>query len=300
MTSRDVSEAPEGFLDGRRVGALREGEDETPILLRGAPEDRDVSEALANAAIEAEGQLLSLDQIASLRPRLEFSTLRRVDRRRTIIVSAISGGLTAFDLLDHVRPTLDALRADLGPAYTLAVSGEVENSAEVRQKLGAGAPAALAVMLVALMLQFDGARRVAITFASVPLVVVGVPLALLGRGQPLSVFGTLGLIALSGVVINNAIVLIDQIDAEREALPLDEAIVAAARLRFRPILLTSLTTVMGLAPMALSGGALWEPMATLMIGGLGVASILRLFYVPALYRLALRRARAAPPVAAPA
>ena len=287
-----MSQALAGFFDGREVGAFREGEDEIPIVLRGAPEDRDDYDALANAAIEADGQVLSLDQIARLRPRLEFSTLRRVDQRRTITVSAISEARTAFELLDHVCPTLDALAADLGPAYRVEIAGEVENASEVREKLGAGAPVALAVMLIALMIQFDSARRVAITFASVPLVVVGVPLALLGLGQPLSFFGTLGLIALSGIVINNAIVLIDQIDIERQALPLDEAIVAAARLRFRPILLTSLTTVVGLAPMALSGGALWEPMATLMIGGLGVASILTLFYVPVLYRLAFRRARA--------
>ena len=103
--------------------------------------------------------------------------------------------------------------------------------------------------------------------------------------QPLSFFGTLGLIALAGIIINNAIVLIDQIDIERENLPLNDAIVAAARKRFRPILLTSLTTVVGLAPMALAGGALWEPMATLMMGGLGLASILALFWVPALYRM---------------
>jgi multidrug efflux pump subunit AcrB len=99
---------------------------------------------------------------------------------------------------------------------------------------------------------------------------------------------TLGLIALSGIIINNAIVLIDQIDIERATPPLNAAIAEAARKRFRPILLTSLTTVLGLLPMALSGGALWEPMATLMIGGLGVSSIMTLVYVPALYRVLFR------------
>jgi multidrug efflux pump subunit AcrB len=117
-----------------------------------------------------------------------------------------------------------------------------------------------------------------------------VPLALIGLNQPLSFFGTLGLIALSGIIINNAIVLIDQIDIERETLPLSEAIAEAARKRFRPILLTSLTTVLGLLPMALGGGALWQPMATLMIGGLGVSSVMTLFYVPALYRVLFRDA----------
>lgn len=209
-----------------------------------------------------------------------------------ITVSAISEAITAFDLLDHVRPRLDELAEELGPAYGVNVAGEVETSAEVREKLAGGFPIALTVMLLALMAQFNSFRRVGITLLSVPLVIAGVPLVLLGFGQPLSFFGTLGLIALSGIIINNAIVLINQIDIERETLDRDDAIVEAARKRFRPIMLTSLTTVIGLAPMAIAGGAMWEPMATLMMGGLGMASLLSLFWVPALYRLFFRQADA--------
>ena len=107
----------------------------------------------------------------------------------------------------------------------------------------------------------------------------------------MSFFGTLGMIALSGIIINNAIVMIDQIDIERQSHPLNEAIVEACRKRIRPILLTSMTTDIGLFPMAYAGGALWEPMATLMAGGLGLASVLTLFYVPALYRIAFSFSR---------
>jgi len=108
----------------------------------------------------------------------------------------------------------------------------------------------------------------------------------LAAGQPLSYFGTLGIISLSGIsIINNVIVLIDQIDIEREKLPLREAVVAASQKRLRPILLTSATTVLGLAPMAIAGGALWQPMAVLMMSGLAVASLLTLFFVPAGYFL---------------
>jgi multidrug efflux pump subunit AcrB len=203
-------------------------------------------------------------------------------------VTAISSDLSALELVAHIQPTLDRLSTELGPAYAIRIGGEVEQAGEVRGKLGAGLPVALVVMLTALMAQFNSFRRVGLTLLCVPLVVVGVPLALIGLNQPLSFFGTLGLIALSGIIINNAIVLINQIDIERETRPVSEAISEAARKRFRPILLTSLTTVLGLLPMALSGGALWEPMATLMIGGLGVSSILTLFYVPALYRVLFR------------
>ncbi|MBO6638914.1 MAG: efflux RND transporter permease subunit [Roseitalea sp.] len=292
LSSRTISESLEGFFDGRQVSVFRQGERMIPIVLRGDGAYRDGFDDLANAAIEANGRVLAIDQLARLVPELEFASLRRIDQRRTITISAISSELSAYDLLDHVRPALEAL--DLGPQYTIAIAGEVEQAGEVREKLGAGLPYAITVMLIALMVQFNSFRRVGLTFLTVPLVIVGVPLALIGFGQPMSFFGTLGLIALSGIIINNVVVLIDQIEIERETLGLDDAIVVAAQKRFRPILLTSLTTVLGLTPMAMAGGALWEPMATLMIGGLGIASILALFYVPALYRILFWRAARQP------
>ncbi|WP_412553949.1 efflux RND transporter permease subunit [Shimia sp. MIT1388] len=149
-------------------------------------------------------------------------------------------------------------------------------------------PYALVVIVVALMIQFNSCRRVVIIMLCAPLVIVGVPLALFVTGHPLSFFGMLGLIALSGIIVNNAILMVDQIDRERGVLDLREAIVAGAQKRFRPIVLTSLTTVVGLVPMAAFGGTLWEPMAALMLGGLGVASVFALFVVPWLYHLLLK------------
>ena len=168
------------------------------------------------------------------------------------------------------------------------IDGETARSAEVNAKLAAGVPAALAVMLLALTFQFNSARRVLLTFLTIPLVLIGAPLALLATGQPLSFFAILGLISLAGIIINNAIVLIDQIDADRQSMVLKEAIVSAAQKRVTPIMLTSLTTIFGLIPMALAGGALFEPMATLMIGGLAVASVMTLFFVPSGYYLLFR------------
>jgi multidrug efflux pump subunit AcrB len=138
------------------------------------------------------------------------------------------------------------------------------------------------------VLQFNSFRRTLLTFISIPLIFVGIPYGLLLTGQPLSFFGTLGIISLAGIIINNAIVLIDQIDIERANLDLRDAIVAASEKRLRPILLTSATTVLGLAPMAIAGGALWQPMAVLMMSGLAVASLLTLFFVPAGYFLLFR------------
>jgi multidrug efflux pump subunit AcrB len=106
-----------------------------------------------------------------------------------------------------------------------------------------------------IILQFNSFRRTLLTFITIPLILVGIPFGLLATGQPLSFFGTLGIISLAGIIINNAIVLIDQIDIERSRLATREAIVAASQKRLRPILPTSATTVLGPAPMAIAGGA---------------------------------------------
>ncbi len=293
LTSQDVADTLDSFFDGRQFSTLRQGNDLIPIVLRGAADDRTDFEAISNAVVETGGQILSLDQFADIVPRPEIATLRRVDQRRTIVVSAIPEAMSAYDLLDRVQPELDRIAADMGPAYSLHIGGEIEAAGDVRTLLSGGLPVAGIVMVLALMIQFNSFRRVAITMAAVPLVIAGVGPTLIATGQPLSFFGILGLLALTGIIANNVIVLIDQIDIERARKPLDEAIVAAARRRLRPILLTSLTTVIGLAPMAIAGGALWEPMATLMIGGLGMAALLALVWVPALYRVCFAKERLA-------
>ncbi|MEO1794583.1 MAG: efflux RND transporter permease subunit, partial [Pseudomonadota bacterium] len=131
-------------------------------------------------------------------------------------------------------------------------------------------------------------RRSIITFMTIPIILIGAPYALMLAGQPMSFFGVLGLMSLMGIIINNAIVLINQIDIELETKGLEDAVVSAAEQRARPIILTSLTTVFGLVPMAISGGVLFEPMATIMIGGLLVASPLTLIFVPSVCYLFLR------------
>lgn len=283
VTSQDISEIMEAYFSGTTISDFREGDDTIPIVLRAAPNFRDSLEDLANLSVTASGQLIALDRVASFQPKLEYSQFRRENQQRVIKVSAKSSTMSAADLLAHITPTLDGL--DLDPGYSYRIDGETASSADVNQKLGAGMPLALTVMLFALMFQFNSARRVALTFMTIPLVIIGAPMALLMMGQPLSFFAILGMISLAGIIINNAIVLIDQIDIDRQTMAVRDAIISAAKKRLSPIMMTSLTTVFGLIPMALMGGALFEPMATLMIGGLAIASILTLFFVPAGYYL---------------
>jgi multidrug efflux pump subunit AcrB len=286
LTSEEITQVLKTYFAGAAVSIYREGDNSIPIVLRAGAETHSSLEGLTSVTFVHNGNLIPLDQIASLRAGLDFSRIRRKNQERTIIVTGRSASLTANQLLAAIEPGLQKL--DLAGGYRVEIGGEIEKSAETNQKLGAGLPAALAVMVIAIILQFNSFRRSLLTFVSIPLILVGIPYGLLLTGLPLSFFGTLGIISLAGIIINNAIVLIDQIDIERRTLELREAVVAASKKRLRPILLTAATTVLGLAPMALTGGALWKPMAVLMMSGLAVASVLTLFFVPAGYFLLFR------------
>lgn len=283
VTSEDISNVMDTFLSGTSYSTYREGNDSIPIVVRSAEGFRDSIEDLANLSVPAGGQLISLDRVSFFEPKLEYSQLRRENQVRQIKISAKSDLLAANEVVAIVEPKLNALALETGE--TLSIGGETENSAEVNALLLGGMPAALMVMLAALIFQFNSARRVLLTFMTIPLIVIGAPIALMLTSKPLSFFAILGMISLAGIIINNAIVLIDQIDIERKSKDLKQAVVEAARKRVTPIMLTSLTTIFGLLPMAIAGGALFEPMATLMIGGLMVASLLTLFFVPGGYYL---------------
>lgn len=283
VTSEDISNVMDTFFSGTTYSTYRDGTESIPIVVRASESFRNSLEDLANLSISAGGQLISLDQVATFEPKLEYSQMRRENQVRQIQISGKSETLAANELLAHIQPTLSKL--DLDEGYKIHVGGETEDSAKVNNLLLGGMPAAVMIMLVALVFQFNSVRRVLLTFMTIPLVVIGAPFALLVTGEPLSFFAILGMISLAGIIINNAIVLIDQIDIEREGLPVREAVISASKKRVTPIMLTSLTTIFGLLPMAIAGGALFEPMASLMIGGLALASIFTLFFVPCGYFL---------------
>jgi multidrug efflux pump subunit AcrB len=286
ITSEEIAQMLKTYFAGSAVSVYRENEITIPIVLRAGAETRQSLEGLTSASFAKDGRVISLAQIATLRTGLDFSRIRRKNQERTITATGRSASLTAGNLLKSIQPALQAL--DLAGGYHIYIGGEIQKSGETNERLAAGIPAALAIMVIAVILQFNSFRRTLLTFVTIPLILVGIPFGLLATGQPLSFFGTLGIISLAGIIINNAIVLIDQIDIERSRLDLRDAIVAASQKRLRPILLTSATTVLGLAPMAVAGGALWQPMAVLMMSGLAVASLLTLLFVPVGYFLLFR------------
>ncbi|WP_298922151.1 efflux RND transporter permease subunit [uncultured Roseobacter sp.] len=286
VTSKDISNVMESYFSGTQYSTFREGDEQIPIVLRANERSRDSVEDLTNLTIEAGGQLISIDQIANFRPKFEFSEIRRENQVRRIVISGKSDLYSAAETYTRLQPVIDAL--DLGSEYSVNIAGELENSADTNGQLLSNLPLAMGIMFAALIFQFNSMRRSCATLMTIPLIVIGAPYSMALMGQPLSFFAILGLMSLMGIIINNAIVLIDQIDIELETMPLKEAIVCASQKRLRPILLTSLTTVCGLIPMVISGGSLFQPMAVIMIGGLIAASPLSLFFVPSLYYLLMR------------
>ncbi|WP_020401454.1 efflux RND transporter permease subunit [Kordiimonas gwangyangensis] len=286
MSSQTLAQNLNAYFDGFEVSNFRDDDSTIPIMLRALERDRDSLEDLLNIILPGEDSIVPLEQLAVLKPALEYSQTWRKNQQPTITVTAKSSQLPAAELYAQVKDQIDAI--PLGEGYQVVVGGELKDSAEIYGKLGAGLPFALLLMILVVMYQFNSFRRIAIIFMSVPLVLVGVPFGLMITGQPMSFFAILGLISLSGIIINNAIVLVDQIDIEREEMRLMDAIVSAAGQRLRPIMLTSITTVIGLLPLYLFGGPLWEPLAVVMMFGLAMASVLTLFFVPATYMLFFR------------
>ena len=281
VTSESLSQALSGYFDGYEVSQYREGDQSIPIVVRARENDRNSLEDIVTMVIGNDNVTMSLEQFSTLRAELEYSQIRRLDQVRTITVTGKSSHLTAGEFLEQVQPQLDKL--DLSGGHTLELGGELSDSSEINGKLASGLPVAGFLMLAAIIFQFNSFRRTTIVFLTIPLIIVGVPFGLLGLNQPMSFFGTLGLISLAGIVINNAIVLIDQIDIESQTQPLRQAIESAAVMRLNPILLTSATTVVGLVPLYLFGGDMWSPLAVVMMSGLAAASVLTLLMVPCAY-----------------
>ncbi|MEM6422865.1 MAG: efflux RND transporter permease subunit, partial [Pseudomonadota bacterium] len=296
VTSADISEVMDAYFSGTQYSTFREDDEQIPIVMRATLSDRDSVEDLANLSIATGGTVISVDQVASFQPLLDYSEIRRENQVRRVVVSVRSDLLSAQDTYALVEPEIAALGLD--PAYEIFIGGELEDSTDVNAQLSGNIPFALAVMLAALVFQFNSIRRSLVTFLTIPLIIIGAPYAMILTVQPFSFFAILGLMSLMGIIINNAIVLINQIDIDSETMALDDAIISASQARARPVMLTSLTTIVGLTPMAISGGALFEPMATIMIGGLLVASPITLIFVPCVYRLLMRSRGSA--VAAPA
>ncbi len=290
VTSADVARAMDGFFSGRTVSAFRDGDDIFPIIARGRDAARHDLERLRTLPVHPAGgggDPVPLMQVADLRLANDFAVIAREDMVRTVTVEARNLQLTAEDMVPLIQPRLDALAATLPAAHHIELDGVVVQSAEGRAALAANLPLCIGAMLVLFVAQFNGFRRPAIIVATIPLVLIGAVAGLLVSGASFGFMPLLGLYALAGIIVNNAIVLIDRIEIERAQPGADpfEAIVAAAGRRVRPILMSTITTILGLSPLIVGVDPLFFGMASAIAGGLLVGTILTLGVAPVLYSL---------------
>ncbi|MBN4077948.1 efflux RND transporter permease subunit [Nitrospina gracilis] len=287
VTSKSIATSLDAYFDGVSVSDFREGDTVIPIVIRG-DETRDDWSALRVLPIMSDNNNpVPLIQVADFDGYIAPGKFARLDQERTLTVSGKHRTKQATDFHADIWPFIEGLKIPEG--YRIEIGGEVEGSEKGNSALAENMPFALIGIVILLVLQFNSFRRPAIIMLTIPLVVIGAVMGLLISGAFFSFTALLGIYSLAGMIVNNGIILIDKIDIGRgEGLKVREAIIEACLARMRPILMTTLTTILGLIPMALFGGAMWFPMAVVIMGGLAVGSILTLGFVPVLYSLFFR------------
>ena len=299
LTNQDIALSLKTSLEGSNAGSFREGDDNIPIVMRNQKSlSLDVHQLDGvNIIAQSSGRNVPLIQVAEIEPDWQYPKILRTDLYRTMIVSCDAvDGYTASDLTDNILPWLEEEAKGWQPGYIYKLGGESEQSAEAMGAVVAKLPLAGFIIVLLLIMQFNSFRKTFIVLATIPLGIIGVILGLLIFQSYFGFMAFLGVISLAGIVINNAIVLLDRIKIEMEDFnrPPYDAIVAAAQQRFRPILLTTFTTTLGLIPLYLGGGEMWEPMAVAIMIGLLFATVITLLFVPVLYKVLFRIKKAQP------
>ena len=288
ITRSDVADALlEGF-EGRRVGVFRDGDLLLPIVLRAPEPLRDDVASLRNLQIwsTAAETMIPLRQVVeSFETGFEDEIVIRRDRKRTITVFADPIAGPTSELFDRVRPVIEEF--DLPPGYALEWGGEYEDSNNAQGPLLASIPVFVLLMVVITIALFDSLRQPLVIWLNVPLALIGVTLGLLVTGQPFGFMALLGFLSLIGMLIKNAIVLVDEVNLqESEGKALLEAIVGSGTSRLRPVAMAASTTALGMIPLLLD--AFFVAMAVTIIGGLLVATVLTMVVLPVFYAIVFR------------
>lgn len=284
VSTADLSRFLQSSLSGSTVSQYREDNELIDILLRGTPREREELALLPSLAVPTDsGRSVPLSQVATLEYGFEEGIIWHRNRLPTVTVRAdIYDKSLPASLVTQIQPTLDPIRAELPSGYLLEVGGTVEDSARGQKSVNAGVPLFIVVVLTLLMLQLKSFSRSAMVFLTAPLGLIGVTLFLLVFRQPFGFVAMLGTIALSGMIMRNSVILVDQIEQDIAAgLDKWHAIIEATVRRFRPIVLTALAAVLAMIP--LSRSVFFGPMAVAIMGGLIVATALTLLFLPALY-----------------
>ena len=284
VSSSQISNLINGAWQGLYVTEFREGIERIDVVVRGMEAERQRLSRLQSLMIyTATGQSVPLSQIASFDYGFEEGVIWRRNRIPTITVRAhVYGKTQAPTVSAQVESELATIKASLPIGYYLETGGAVEESAKGGSSVAAGMPLFLFSVLTVLMIQLQSFARVALVLLTAPLGMIGVTLFLLIFHQPFGFVAMLGTIALSGMIMRNSVILVDQIDQDKQAGHSDlEAIVDSTVRRFRPIVLTAAAAILAMIPLTQS--AFFGPMAVAIMGGLTVATALTLLFLPALY-----------------
>ncbi|MBN2371697.1 MAG: efflux RND transporter permease subunit [Vicinamibacteria bacterium] len=285
LTRADVAQTLYGRTRGLSVGELRSEEDPIPVVVRSTEGELLPAEALTALDVAArDGHLVPLGQIARLETSWRPAAIRHRDARRVVTVSSqLEPGFTFSDVLPRLEKRMAKLALPAGVAWSFG--GDAEGSGEANAAIVTALPIGMLLLFGVLLLEFNSFRRVGIVLTTVPLAAAGIVPGLLVSRQPFGFMSLLGVIALVGIVVNNAIVMLEVVESRRrEGASVESALEDAVARRIRPILLTTTTTVAGLLPLALSPSTLWPPLAWAIISGLTASTLLTLVIVPALYR----------------
>ena len=255
------------------------------VVARAVPEERAQLETLRNLRLEASGgrNVFRLAQIATLSYVLEPPLIWRRQRLPTVTVQAdVAPGVQATTVVKQLDKTIGEFRAKLPPGYAVVIGGTIEDSAKAQQSIFVVAPLMLFLMATILMVQLMSLQRLALVLMTAPLAIIGVAIALLASGAPMGFVAILGVISLIGMVIRNSVILIMQVEQNIAAGEAPwSAVITATEHRLRPILLTAAAAILGMIPIAPT--VFWGPMAYAVMGGLAVATLLTLVFLPALY-----------------
>ena len=293
VTSEDVAYSLQAGLTGIDLTQYREGDELIPVTLRTIAADRQDFSKLDGLTVysQSTGNNVPLKQVANVELTFEPGIIERRDRDRTLSLNVqLRSGATAAEVVAVLVPWLEEAQKSWPAGNVFEIGGETEEFGDANASIAAELPTAGMIILLLLVWQFNSLRKPAIILATIPLGLVGVTFGLLAANSSFGFFTILGLISLSGIIINNAIVLLDRIAIEIRDFGRTQAdaVMVACQQRMRPILLTTATTVLGMTPLLWGGTAMFKPMAITIIFGLAFATALTLLVVPVLYSMFFR------------
>ena len=284
LSSQALASVLNTVISGSAITQVRDDIYLVDVVTRATDEERVSLDTLRSIQVPlAKGRTVPLSQFASFTYDQEQPLIWRRDRVPTLTVQAdVKTGVLPATVVDALAPSIAELAKTLPRSYRIAVGGVVEDSAKAQASVVAVVPAMLLIMFTVLMMQLRSFSRLIIVLSVGPLGLIGVVGALLLSGKPLGFVAILGILALLGMITKNAVILIGQIEAERsQGKDIWQATVDASSTRFRPIMLTAISTVLGMIPIAPT--VFWGPMAFAIMGGLLVGTILTLVFLPTLY-----------------